>query len=121
MEAQVVGAAALGAAGATGVLLALARRGAAPWLQNRKQKAESTNGSLLSDEQSPDSGGCVCTACLCSAFTYRPVASCLSRASAGTFLRPRQDACYSQLQPTVNKEGVRTRRVSRCHIMHVAL
>lgn len=71
MEAQVVGAAALGAAGATGVLLALARRGAAPWLQNRKQKAESTNGSLFSNQQRADSGRCVCTARLCSAITCR--------------------------------------------------
>lgn len=59
MELQLVGAAALGAAGATCVLLTLARRGAAPWLQGKRQKGDCpTNGSLLSGEQSQDSDRC---------------------------------------------------------------
>jgi hypothetical protein len=59
MDAQLVGAAALGAAGATGVLIALAQRGAAPWLHKRSNKAEPANGSLHDNEQSAGSNKCV--------------------------------------------------------------
>ncbi len=59
MELQLVGAVALGAAGATGVLLTLARRGAAPWLHSKRQKGDGpTNGSLLSSDESKDSNRC---------------------------------------------------------------
>ena len=65
MDVQLVGAAALGAAGATGVLLALAQRGAAPWLRNQRNKAEPANGSLHDNEQSAGTNKCVQTPCLC--------------------------------------------------------
>ena len=59
MELQLVGAVALGAAGATGVLLTLARRGAAPWLHSKRQYGDGlTNGSLLCTDESKDSNRC---------------------------------------------------------------
>jgi hypothetical protein len=65
MDVQLVGAAALGAAGATAVLTALAQRGAAPWLRNRSNKAEPANGNLHDSQQSAGSKKCVQTPCLC--------------------------------------------------------
>ena len=65
MEVQLIGAAVLGAVGATGALTALARRGAAPWLRARKPVEDTqANGELLDDKDSEKTKRWACSCLL---------------------------------------------------------